>query len=71
MCVIGLAVVAVSCSPPVSLDKLTILFMLALPLLLFLFHYTYILLGSPNTLHDGPELNILLHCSHLVENFKY
>lgn len=31
----------------------------------------YILLGSPNALHDGPELKVLLHRSHLVENLKY
>lgn len=41
MCVIGLPVVTVSCSPPVSLDKLTLLFMPALPLLLFQFHYIF------------------------------
>lgn len=33
--------------------------------------YITILLGSPNALHDGPELNILLHHSHLVENLNY
>lgn len=72
MCVIGLPVVTVSCSPPVSLDKIHYFIYASTPLTLIPVPlYITILLGSPNALHDGPELNILLHHSHLVENLNY
>lgn len=53
MCVIRLPVVAVSCSPPVALDKLTILFMPALAFTLITVQIFF--LGSPPAGCDGPE----------------
>lgn len=54
MCVIRLPVVAVSRSPPVSLDKLTILFMPALPFTLVTLQLD-VFQGSPTAGSDGPE----------------
>lgn len=68
MCVIRLPVVAVSCSPPVSLDKLTILFMPALPLLPLQFNCTFFWDLQLQEVMDQKQ--IILHSSYLEENVK-
>lgn len=67
MCVIRLPVVAVSCSPPVASDKLTILFMPTLPFTLITVQIFFWDLHLQDVMD---QKQFILHSSHLVENVK-